>query len=284
MKKFLQTNEFIFLFSTVLLLAVSCKTQFRSTTPKEDLYIKITPTDIEKENYTSPSLKKFIQRNEGCSVVVRDTEAAKGEGISGNSESSNLCLLLEEALMKEGYNVRDRVIFESVIEKMGEIVSYEQLSQKTGTDLIFEITLKGEKYSVSEYYIGANGTQTKGFTYKKEIGKTSKGYPIYDNYAPISYTLSGYSVTIKIIMLRDNKIAGMHTYYYTPCDKTEGGCKIALLKSDQNPLLRYYEKDRIPEAERDLSDRVSQKNENKNKELISFLQRVISKMMSDIKK
>jgi len=268
-------------FLVLLIVAQSCKINFGgSTYVREDSYIKISPEKSAQENYTSSSLRRFMSENPGASVVVRDFKAAQGAGISADSESSPLCLLLEDALMKKNFNVRDRIIFENIMSKMGEIVNYEQLSKKTGTDLIFEVNFGYDKYNVKEYYAGS---ETKGFTYKKEIGKTSKGYPIYDYNAPMTYLLYGYHVKIKIIMLRDNKIGGTYTYYYTPCDKTKGGCKISKMSIGDSPFLRYIENNEYkPDAS--LSDREPGTNEIEYKEIGNFLSKVIDKMFEDIEK
>jgi hypothetical protein len=262
-----------------------------------EYFIQITPESDTP--YTNPSLKKFMTNNEGASVVVRDNKAAMGSGISGNSKNSDLCSLIESALVRNHYNVRDRQIFEQVMSKMGDNVDYVQLSEKTGTDLIFEvIEASSDEYQVDEYHITStfNGITTnlkpKQFYspstlnqgYDKKGNKLAYRNGTYYNAkgkkevpahitppTPMSYTFFGYHIAIKVIMLRENKVGGTYRYYYTPCNKENGGCKI---KSLGPPTLVYYENNDNRTYEKS-PERKSSNNENSLKELGNFISNVV---------
>lgn len=308
-KKSQNQNGLIFLeglfFIILSILIVACGTQKAPITKgTSESFIKISPES--SSTYTNPSLKRFITNNEGASVVVRDNKAAT-EGISGTDKKSNLCSLIESALVKARYNVRDRQIFESVMNKMGDNIDYVQLCEKTGTDLIFEvIEFSSDDYSVENYYTVSpiNGkitnpeknlfyepsTMNQGYDKKGNTLTYSNGF--YYNYkgkkeqpvrfekpTPISYVLRGYHIEIKVIMLRENKIGGTYKYYYTPCDETKGGCRIKSL----TPSLVYYDniwfnknKDRIS-PQRDVKDNEKILNELSN--FISFVVDELSKAM-----
>ncbi|MDR1757067.1 MAG: hypothetical protein LBR65_08975 [Culturomica sp.] len=295
-----------FIIATILLAACVLP----KTMPITDTSISVINIIPEKTtNYTNPSLKKFITENEGASVVVRDNKAAIGSGVSGNSRSSNLCLLLESALLKAHYNVRDRQIFENVMDKMSDNVDYEQLSIKTGTDLIFEvIDFDTDEYNVDKYYkyspqnytkyisnhtdyIG-NLTATEKF-YDRSIprkGYDKKGYELryssgryynnkgkvvipvnYGPYTPTSYNFTGYHIEIKVIMLRDNKVGGTYRYYYTPCDVNKGGCKIS---SFGPPALHYLDNNDNKYYDKS-PDRKVDEEEALLKELSNFISKIV---------
>lgn len=258
---------------------LSCRTHERVTITKGDSYFSIKPNPLEP--FTNPSLTRFIKENEGASIVVRDNKAASGTGVSANSKNGNLCTIIENALARNNFNVRDRQLFESVMSNMGNNIDYVQLHQKTGTDLIIEITeFDVDKYLVKNYSTDYTNSQTgvttpevNEFT-KTEIVKNKKGDDEKIT-VPVSYIVYGYHIEIKIIMLRDNKIGGIYKYYYTPCTN---GCKIAKLE----PSLVYYENN--PYKNNEPSQKVPDNNEELYSELSNFLTKtVIPAMMEDIK-
>ncbi len=266
------------LFVTLSMLIAACG----GTQKTVDSFIKIKPEATS--NFTTSSLQRFVTQNEGASVVVRDFKAAKANGLSGDSQSSTLCALLESALLKADYNVRDRQIFENVVNKMGDNVDYEQLQKKTGTDLIFEIIDWGyDKYNVRDYYT----------TVVKKGEKREQKYSFYDRLnkkqkieedRDFHYTFSGYHIEIKVIMLRENKLGGTYKYYYTPCDVNGGGCKITKFGP---PVMRYHDMCCHDEENRKDYEKSPQRVAGDNEEIIqdwsSFISKIVRSMDEEIK-
>jgi hypothetical protein len=177
-------------------------------------FIKIAPE--ETANYTNPSLRKFMQDNEGAAVIVRDLERSadrvQDASLSQATGTARICQLLEQGLLKNNFNVRDRQLFEAVADKTDKNLDYAELYNKTGVDIIFEFThANWDKYEVNYYY---QGLQQKPFDPK---------------FNAVVYDLYGFSIEIKIIMLQNNVVGGTYKYYYTPCNETLGGCLITKL-------------------------------------------------------
>jgi hypothetical protein len=174
-------------------------------------FIKITPE--ETVNYTNPSLRKFMQENEGAAVIVRDLAGQSSyASLTQATGTARICQLMEQGLLKNNFNVRDRQLFEAVAEKTDKNVDYAELHNKTGVDIIFEITsFNWDRYEVNHYY---QDRAQKPFDPKNNA---------------VVYDLYGFSIEVKIIMLQNNVVGGTYKYYYTPCDETLGGCLITKL-------------------------------------------------------
>ncbi|MDR3351123.1 MAG: hypothetical protein LBN98_05740 [Prevotellaceae bacterium] len=177
-------------------------------------FIKI-PAE-ETVNYTNPSLRKFMQDNEGAAVIVRDlagsSDKVQDASLSQATGTARICQLLEQGLLKNGFNVRDRQLFEAVADKADKNMDYAELYSKTGVDIIFEVTsFNWDRYEVNHYY---QNREQKPFDPKLNA---------------IVYDLYGFSIELKIIMLQNNVVGGTYKYYYTPCDETQGGCLITKL-------------------------------------------------------
>ncbi|MCL2510956.1 MAG: hypothetical protein FWF09_02780 [Bacteroidales bacterium] len=242
-------------------------------------YIRVIPE--EAQPYTTPALKRFMAENEGPSVVVRDVKAAAA-GVSGNSNSSKVCALMESGLLKAGYNVRDRQLFENVMNRMGDNIDYEDLCKKTGTDLIFEVIdfvdlssgEQGKRYSVGWFFNKYfDGSESMELFYKKEYIYDKKGRPKQEIKTPISYEIrGGYHIEIKVIMLRDNKVGGTYKYYYTPCS-TGDGCMI----TNFGPPLRYRDNNEYTAYEKS-EHRKSDAYEDTVQEWGNFIANVVKEM------
>jgi hypothetical protein len=179
--------------------------------------------------YTHPSLQKFIKRNKGVSVVVRDPNATSG-GVSASGKTNELCGLIERALMKRDYNPRDRRLFESVAEKMKDM-DYVALGEKTKTDLVFEVTdFSKEEYMVRNYweYSDIVIPNTDPFILKGNIAKQK---PL-----KTPRTFYGYSIEIKVVLLQDNLIGGTYKYFWTPCSQVD--CRVNAEEMIQAELAR----------------------------------------------
>jgi hypothetical protein len=204
----------------LILCVVVFMTIFTPCSSQQLSFIKITAE--ETDSYTNPTLKKFFQDNEGAAVIIRDligrtSDKVQDASLSQATSTARICQLLEQGLLRNGFNVRDRQLFEAVADKTGENLDYVELHNKTGVDVIFEITsFNWDRYEVNHYY------------------KNNMQIPFDKKYNEKVYDLFGFSVEIKIVMLQDNIVGGTYKYYYTPCDANLGGC--LLTKIDKNSI------------------------------------------------
>jgi hypothetical protein len=202
------------------------------------MVIKIEPEPASV--FTHPTLSKFIAQNPGAAVVVRDPNATLG-GVSASGKTSELCGIMERALMKRGYNPRDRRLFENVVEKMSDI-DYVKLGEQTRTDLIFEITnFSQEEYVVRDYeeYKDLYFDNLHFLRYKKDVVKQKQFKE------PL--TLYGYSIEIKVVLLQDNLIGGTYKYFWTPCSQRE--CPLFDEKITQSAIKILMEEEGMDEGE-----------------------------------
>jgi hypothetical protein len=231
------------------------------------------------DNFTNPALKRFVTDNEGSSVVVRDPKAASGS-VSGVQDNSRVCSLIEQGLLRSGFNVRDRLIFEQMVSKMDNFDA-KQLHEKTGTDLIFEITnISRESYPVDGYTMGERKIPFKCI----EDAEDKNGNPIIDKRGnpvkrsvPCSKYFYGYSIEIKVLMLEDNRQGGLYKYYYVPCSEGEG-CDY--VKMDANNTLYFRtSKENKEFTIKGMDDKVD------DEQFMAFVTKtVIPRMLEDIKK
>jgi hypothetical protein len=214
---------------TALLLLGAC-----SSITKQVITLKPEPASV----FTHPSLSKFLAQNPGAAVVVRDPNATMG-GVSTSGKTSELCGIMERALMKRGYNPRDRRLFESVVEKMNDI-DYVKLGEQTRTDLIFEITNFTE-----EEYIVRNYEEYKNVYLPILIPIYLKRDALTQKKLKEPRTLRGYSIEIKVVLLQDNLIGGTYKYFYTPCSLFDCDFSYEITIDDisrKNSLYKAYSK------------------------------------------
>ncbi|MDR3188923.1 MAG: hypothetical protein LBT94_07045 [Prevotellaceae bacterium] len=206
------------------LVMSSCTTNYKFVTHNGNSVITKMSVQIEPEKpsvFTHPSLQKFIKQNKGASVVVRDPNATSG-GVSAAGKTNELCGVIERALMKKGYNPRDRRLFESVAEKMKDM-DYVALGEKTKTDLVFEVT----DFSQQEYVVRSYQEYKDWFwgMFLAPVWHARFSIPyLYLKKDAVKQkslkeprTFSGYSIEIKVILLQDNLIGGTYRYFWTPC-------------------------------------------------------------------
>jgi hypothetical protein len=229
------------------------------------MYITI-PQEKFQENFADPSLRRFVQdpENQGASVVVREPlDKGNFPGLQNRVAS-----LVENGLMRNTYNPRNRRLFENAMEKLADGSDYPTIREKTGTDLIFEIDFNMEEYTVSEYSSVIGGPKIP-FTIR--VDKKNVMHPVY--------TVYGFSIEIKVILLADNKIAGVYKYYQTPCT---GGCTVATY--DANRLTYYVPLHPEKTVSSEESSRVQTRWERYEKEISEFITDiVIPNMFAEMK-
>jgi hypothetical protein len=225
-------------------------------------FIKIDP--VEQQNYTNKSLYDFQKNNMEYSVIVRDlanrtSQRLQDASLSQATTTARICQIIEQALLRSNYKVRDRQLFEYITDKAETDQTYSKLHEKTGVDVIFEVTsLNWDPYDFNSYY-----------------EENTKKYFDPENHERV-YTMYGFSIEIKVILLKNNIVGGTYKYSYTPCDATKGGC-----------LLTYIDEDGIRYIPLESSKTVISKDDVKssltnNEEMIAKYEKAISEFISDI--
>lgn len=183
----------LFLFFIFLILFTSCfKVQKAIVTFSE------TSPDI----YTKLSLRKFFQSNPNPKIVLRVPQSAKDATTEESFSHSNVYNAIEKELLKAGFNVRDRGLFNEILEKTNT-TDYSKITDLTDTDLILElVNLRSDiEYRTNKYETPK----------KRKQRKLTGG----------SITLYGASAEFKIILIKTNEVAGSYEFNYAPCTQ---GC------------------------------------------------------------
>ncbi|MDR3245564.1 MAG: trichohyalin-plectin-homology domain domain-containing protein [Prevotellaceae bacterium] len=214
----------------ILIFACMASLMFSSCGDRTPANKTIRVPEMELANHEPhKSLQRFISdpENEGASVVVRDPNINR-DGVSTNPINTRVCALIERGLLDKKFNPRDRRLFENAVAKLEDGSDYPAIRKVTGTDLIFEITqFSAIEFPVNEYYNSNNPNRPYPFEIRKD--KKTVITP--------TYSLIGFSIEIKVILLSDNLIAGIFKYNKIPCLY---GCEVSLF--DENNL-RYINPD-----------------------------------------
>ncbi|MBX2924971.1 MAG: hypothetical protein KF746_22410 [Chitinophagaceae bacterium] len=143
------------------------------------------------------SLSDFVKETPSPKIVLRiEKELDKYEYI-------NIYNYIEKALMKNGFIVRDRKLFNEIFNRSA-ITNYTQISSFTDTDLILEIT--GINPAVSYE------TNAVILAYPKKQ-KTK--------FQNIQYRKYGANISYKLILVGANTLGGIVQHHYAPCPE---GC------------------------------------------------------------
>jgi hypothetical protein len=261
----------------------------RSSQPSQ-ISIKSDPPDV----YTDKSFENMMKTPDyKPSVVVRNT-------VSGGSDanSARMVALFESGLTRNQFDVKDRGLFERVLKSYSEnnqAINYVDLSEKTQTDLLFEIT----DYTIDDYYevkTYLSGNREVPFVYRKPDASDPKGkrkilvYPIYE--------FRGMSIAIKVVVLKDNTIGGTYRYFYVPCSEEDGGCEILSFggyddRTRQSIPLKYRHGKNQPQDVNDImggndgnsnSNRRTTRGERIDQAMANFItDNVIPSMLADMR-
>ncbi|SHI70749.1 hypothetical protein SAMN05443429_103191 [Cruoricaptor ignavus] len=169
-------------------------------------FIEKKPDEIQ----TSQSLRTFLAKNKSPKVVVRVSQ-----GISKLAESNEYEMVystIEKVLLANGFQVRDRKLFDQVFSNKDNATNYENLYKRSDTDLIIEVldTNPTVKYTTNKY---------------REEGSTEEKTGSYD------ITKYGSNIEYKVVILKTNEFAGAYKFNFTPC--TDGCLYAALVPSKQ---------------------------------------------------
>ena len=161
-------------------------------------------TQRESEIYTKPTLKQYLKNTKNPSLILRIPLAMNSTVTTNTSYSGNSFYnTMEKEFSLAGFIVRDRALYEKVIDNKSN-TGYGDINDKTNTDLIVElVNLEPYNINTNKYYSGSK---------EKVLNQ--------------NITYKGYKAEFKIIKVRDNEVAGLYTFYFTPC--TDNSCTITV--------------------------------------------------------
>ena len=164
------------------------------------------PDDI----YANANLKDFFKGNKSPNIVLRVPNTADKATSNTNLNQENVLYnAIEKELLIQGYSVRDRGLFNEIINKSGS-TDYSKIKDLTNTDLILEVVNIDPKVVYSTNKV----TISKNKKVKEQIGN-------------VDYKRNGASVEFRLILVKNNEIAGTYKYHYQPCPD---GCTLASFK------------------------------------------------------
>jgi hypothetical protein len=206
-------KRLLLLVSWCCVLIVSCTTTRR--------VIKY-PT-VGDDTYANANLKQFLSENKSPSIVLRVPNTYDKATSQTTTSKDLLYNAIEKELLKEGFSVRDRGLFNEIISK-APTSDYSRIKDLTNTDLILEVV------NIDSTIIYSTNKVT-------EISK-GKEKEVIQN---IDYKRYGASVEFKLILVRNNEIAGSYKFNYKPCGN---GCELTVFQfSNKHPnevALREY--------------------------------------------
>lgn len=154
---------------------------------------------------TTESLKNFLDSNKKPKVVLRVNESSVS--VTEGENNDYLYNAIENQLLASGFIVRDRQLFNQIIDNEENNIDYKKLKEKSDTDLIIELTKLNPKilYETNKYFD------------KNDKEKVESSY---------KYKRYGASVEFKVVMIKSNEFAGVYKFNYTPCSSGKG-CSIS---------------------------------------------------------
>lgn len=223
-KRKISTNSFMkyYYFLSTLVLSI-----FLSSCAVSG-YVKFTPH--KDFIFSKEELKNYMSSTDNPKVVLRVPNSSTIISEDQYLLNSTIYNTIEKELLNAGFEVRDRSLFNVVIDKSKEDIDYNTIASKTNTDLIIELVdIKDDiQYFTKTYYT-----------------KSDKPKPILGN-AVVKY---GASVEFRVVSIETNNITGVYTFNYAPC---ETGCPysskaFATKSKDEIMPAQYIEIDLMAE-------------------------------------
>lgn len=182
----------------LILLIISCLITVSCSSTKTLKFTQKSDDIVKTE-----SLKQFLINNKKPKVVLRINASSMAEFEGQNNDY--IFNAIENQLLASDFIVRDRQLFNQIIENDENNIDYKKLKEKSDTDLIIELVKLDPQilYETNKYY-------DKNNKEKVEQYYTHKRY--------------GASVEFKVVMINSNEFAGIYKFNYTPCTE---GCVIS---------------------------------------------------------
>jgi hypothetical protein len=155
--------------------------------------VKITLDQPKDEVFTKPILNQYF-KNDQKTILLRIPNQS-GVVTNSNTNENQLYNYIEKDFFKSGFIVRDRAIFEKVLTQSQDI-DYSKVKELTNTDIILEIvSIQKQEYETNKYE-------------KNDKAKVARD---------CHWKFPGSKIDLKIIMVKENEIAGIYTFYQTQC-------------------------------------------------------------------
>jgi hypothetical protein len=160
------------------------------------------------EIYANNNLRQFLTSNSSPKIVLRVPNTAdKATSNTATSKDNNILYnAIEKEFLKSGFSVRDRGLFNEIIDKSSS-TDYSKIKDLTDTDLILEVV------NIDPAVIYATN-KIIVITKKKQTEEIQK----------IDYKRYGASVEYRLIIVKNNEIAGTYKYNYQRCPD---GCAVS---------------------------------------------------------
>jgi len=212
-KSFIAPALVIILFGWMAI--ASAPTNRAATITRYDGVFRYTPGS--DEIVTNKSKLDFIRSTSNPTIVLRVPDANKGvleedknvktdgRREDGNNSLYNLNVynIIEKELLKGGFTVRDRALFQKVLGDKS-VGDYSKIKELTETDLILELsTLEYVSYPYTEFTTYSKGR--RGVDVTNTIS-CSNNISIY-----------GLKLEFRLIKVKENDFIGSFTYYYSMC-------------------------------------------------------------------
>ncbi len=163
-------------------------------------YIKLKP--IPDELIATEKIRAFLQQNPHPSIVLRVPQNTAGA--TQSDPNSHLYIAIEKELVLQGFNLKDRGLFNQVINSQKDL-DYSKITDLTGTDLILELIKVDTKIPFNT---------NRAYT-KKDVKVILKN---------INYLRYGASIEFKLILVKNNEYGGSYTFTLTPCTELNDDC------------------------------------------------------------
>ncbi|OQY95139.1 MAG: hypothetical protein B6D37_06445 [Sphingobacteriales bacterium UTBCD1] len=181
---------------------------FANCSPSEKI---IRFPKLPDEVFVNNNLKEFFKSNKSPNIVLRvpnnNDKATSNTSIS--ADNNILYNAIEKELLKEGFSVRDRGLFNELLSK-SQTSDYSNIKELTNTDIILEVV----NINPAVVYTTNKVTVISKKKTTEQIGN-------------LNYKKYGASVEFRVIMVRNNEIAGTYKYNYQPCPD---GCEVGTFK------------------------------------------------------
>jgi hypothetical protein len=174
------------------LLLVSC------TSYKE---IVRYPT-VDSETFANADLKQLFRENTRPSIVLRVPNTSDMATSNTQMSTENILMYnaIEKELLEEGFSVRDRGLFNEVMVK-STTQDYSKIKDLTNTDLILEVI------NIDQHIVYSTNKVN-------QVYKTGTEKEVLQDK---DYKARGFSIEFKVVIVRNNEIAGTYKYQYKPC-------------------------------------------------------------------
>lgn len=165
------------------------------------------------KNATNPTIVLRVP-NASREVLEEDknVKTAKNNDGTNNLNDINVYNVIEKELLKGGFTVRDRALFEKVLGDKS-VNDYSRIKELTETDLILELSsIQFVKYPMNSFTF---------YSQSKRRGNTENRINC-TNY----FNLYGLKLEFRLIKVKENDFIGSFTYNYAPCDDQPCSYKI----------------------------------------------------------